>query len=60
MARPINLHLPLRYLLPFTVEVSLTGFKSLKASGSSKRKAQMKAATEFLIREKVWAEDEWS
>lgn len=44
----------------FTVEVSLTGFKSLKASGSSKRKAQMKAATEFLIREKVWAEDEWS
>lgn len=38
----------------FRVEVSLKGFEPSAAVGSSKRSAQMKAAEQFLLREKVW------
>lgn len=38
----------------FTIEVSLTNYEKSVASGQSKRIAEQKAATEFLIREKIW------
>lgn len=42
----------------FTVDVQIPGYKQVRASGQSKREAQMNAAAAFLVREKVWIEDE--
>ena len=41
----------------FTVEVRVKGFSPLKGSGKSKRKAQMEAARDFLVREGAWTEE---
>jgi ribonuclease-3 len=41
----------------FTVAVSVPGFPPSRASGSSRRGAEEAAATAFLIREGVWAEE---
>lgn len=38
----------------FTIEVSVTNYEKSVANGQSKRIAEQKAATEFLIREKIW------
>lgn len=40
----------------FTIEVNLKGHQPLRASGSSKKLAEHKAAEAFLIREQVWKE----
>jgi ribonuclease-3 len=40
----------------FTIEVNLKGHEPLRASGSSKKLAEHKAAEGFLIRERVWKE----
>lgn len=42
----------------FTIDVEVKGFKPVRGEGQSKRAAQMAAATTFLVREKVWIEDE--
>lgn len=42
----------------FTIEVQVKGKKPSRGEGKSKRAAQMEAARDFLIREKVWTEDE--
>jgi len=42
----------------FTIDVEVKGFKPVRGAGQSKRAAQMAAATEFLVREKVWIEGE--
>jgi ribonuclease-3 len=38
----------------FTIEVILPGYAPLRATGSSKKLAEHKAAEAFLVREKVW------
>ncbi len=45
------------HALTFIMEVSVEGFKVVKAEGSSKREAEQKAASSFLVREGVWEED---
>jgi len=40
----------------FTITVSVKGFDSLDAEGSSKREGEQNAARAMLIREKVWSE----
>lgn len=42
----------------FTIEVRVKGKKPARGEGRSKREAQMEAARAFLVREKVWIEDE--
>ncbi len=42
----------------FTVAVKVKGKKPAEGQGRSKREAQMEAARNFLVREKVWTEDE--
>ena len=42
----------------FTIEVRVKGKKPAKGEGRSKREAQMEAARAFLVREKIWIEDE--
>lgn len=42
----------------FTVEMRIKGMKPETGEGRSKREAQMDAARRFLVREKVWMEDE--
>ncbi|WDI30534.1 ribonuclease III [Hyphococcus flavus] len=42
----------------FTIEAQVKGKKPTRGEGKSKRAAQMEAARAFLIREKVWSEDE--
>ena len=42
----------------FTIEVRIKGKKPATGVGKSKREAQMEAARAFLVREKVWTEDE--
>ena len=42
----------------FTIDVQVPGFEPVRAEGQSKRAAQMAAATAFLVREKVWIDDE--
>ena len=42
----------------FTIEVQIKGKKPASGEGKSKREAQMEAARAFLVREKVWTEDE--
>ncbi|MEZ5922042.1 MAG: ribonuclease III [Parvularculaceae bacterium] len=42
----------------FTIDVHVKGHKSVRAEGQSKRAAQMAAAAAFLVREKVWANDD--
>ncbi len=41
----------------FTVEVSVGDLHPVTAKGKNKRDAQMKAATEMLVREGVWADE---
>ncbi|MEZ5891730.1 MAG: ribonuclease III [Parvularculaceae bacterium] len=42
----------------FTIEVRIPGYKPAAGQGRSKREAQMEAAYAFLVREKVWTEDD--
>ncbi len=42
----------------FTVDVRVKGMKPTQGEGRSKREAQMEAARRFLVREKVWTDDE--
>ncbi len=42
----------------FTIDVHVKGKKPATGEGKSKREAQMAAARAFLVREKVWTEDE--
>ncbi len=42
----------------FEIKVSVKGFDHAVATGTSKRDAQMQAAKVFLIREKLWKENE--
>jgi len=42
----------------FTIDVNVPGFVAVRGEGQSKRAAQMAAAAAFLVREKVWVEDE--
>lgn len=42
----------------FTVEVRVKGFKPVKGQGRSKRAAQMEAARAFLVREKIWTNND--
>jgi ribonuclease-3 len=42
----------------FTIDVHVPGFVAVRGEGQSKRSAQMAAAAAFLVREKVWVEDE--
>ncbi len=42
----------------FTIEVRIKGKKPARGEGRSKREAQMAAARAFLIRQKIWTEDE--
>ncbi|WP_306253410.1 ribonuclease III [Parvularcula sp. IMCC14364] len=42
----------------FTVEVCIEGLAPAVASGSSKRAAQTLAAQQFLLREKIWTQDD--
>lgn len=42
----------------FTIDVHVNGYPPVRAEGMSKRAAQMAAAAAFLVREKVWVEDE--
>ncbi len=42
----------------FTIAVRIKGKKPAEGQGKSKREAQMEAARAFLLREKVWTEDE--
>lgn len=42
----------------FTIEVRVKGRSSAQGDGRSKRAAQMAAARAFLIRERVWTDDE--
>lgn len=42
----------------FTIEVRISGKPPAAGQGRSKREAQMEAARAFLMREKVWTEDE--
>lgn len=41
----------------FTIEVSVLDYEKSIANGQSKRIAEQKAATEFLIREKIWTDN---
>jgi ribonuclease-3 len=42
----------------FTIDVLVPGFAAVRGAGQSKRAAQMAAAAAFLVREKVWTDDE--
>lgn len=42
----------------FTIDVHVPGFDAVRGAGQSKRAAQMAAAAAFLVREKVWIEEE--
>ncbi|MEQ1929767.1 MAG: ribonuclease III [Parvularculaceae bacterium] len=42
----------------FEVEVRIDGFQPARGEGRSKREAQAEAALAFLLRERVWAENE--
>jgi ribonuclease-3 len=42
----------------FEVEVKVEGFHPARGQGRSKREAQIEAALAFLLRERVWADDE--
>jgi ribonuclease-3 len=42
----------------FDVEVRIEGFAAARGTGRSKREAQTEAARAFLLREKIWTEDE--
>lgn len=42
----------------FKIEVRVKGMKPERGEGRSKRSAQMEAARAFLIREKIWSDDE--
>lgn len=42
----------------FTIAVSLSGFAPISATGPSKKLAEHRAAEAFLIRERVWREDQ--
>lgn len=42
----------------FTVEARVKGKEPTRGEGRSKREAQMEAAHRFLIREKIWSEDD--
>ena len=42
----------------FTIDVQVPGYVAVRAAGQSKREAQMTAAANFLVREKVWIDGE--
>jgi len=42
----------------FTIDVHVKGYGAVRAAGQSKRAAQMAAASAFLVRQKVWVDDE--
>lgn len=42
----------------FEIEVAIKGYKPVAATGKSKRDAQMQAAKKFLLREKIWDDNE--
>ena len=45
------------HALTFVIEVDVKGKKNARGEGSSKREAQQKAASNFLLREGIWEDD---
>ena len=45
------------HALTFVIEVDVNGKKNARGKGSSKREAQQKAASNFLLREGIWEDD---